>query len=86
MPMFISNTKLLYKPKSFFHCRPPLKGGELTQKSRELADKEVALEVKKLDEKIVAVGMKRGNYEFYTPQNKVKVAKYAAEYGVTSSL
>ena len=64
----------------------PLKGGELTQKSRELADKEVALEVKKLDEKIVAVGMKRGNYEFYTPQNKVKVAKYAAEYGVTSSL
>ena len=25
MPMFISNTKLLYKPKSFFHCRPPLK-------------------------------------------------------------
>ena len=41
----------------------PLKGGELTQKSRELADKEVALEVKKLDERRVAVGMKRGNYD-----------------------
>ena len=24
MPMFISNTKLQYKPKLFFHCRPPL--------------------------------------------------------------
>ena len=24
MPMFISITKLQYKPKSFFHCRPPL--------------------------------------------------------------
>ena len=53
---------------------------------RELADKEVTREVKKLDERMVAVGMKRGNYEFYTVEKKAKVAKYAAEHGVTASL
>ena len=25
MPMFITNTKLQYKPKSFFHCTLPLR-------------------------------------------------------------
>lgn len=39
----------------------------------------------KLDERTVAVGMKRGNYEFYTSEKKAKVAKYAAEHGVIAS-
>ena len=64
----------------------PLKGGKLTQKCREFADKEVTRKVKKLNERTVAVGMKRGNYEFYTAEKKAKVAKYAAEHGVTASL
>ena len=62
----------------------PLKGGKLTQKCRELADKEVTWEIKKLDKRMVAVGMKRGNYEFYTAEKKANVAKYAAEHGVTT--
>ena len=64
----------------------PLKGGELTKKCRELADKEVTGEVKKLDERTVTVGIKRGNYEFYMAEKKAKVAKYVAEHGVTASL
>ena len=30
--------------------------------------------------------MKRGSYVFFSPENKTKVAKYAAENGVTASL
>ena len=30
--------------------------------------------------------MKRGCYDFFSPENKSKVAKYAAENGVTASL
>ena len=51
----------------------PLKGGELTQKCRELADKEVTQKVKKLDERTVAVGMKRGNYENFIRQRRQKL-------------
>ena len=32
------------------------------------------------------LGMKRGCYNFFSPENKAKVAKYASEYGVTASL
>ena len=31
MPMFITNTKLHYKPKSFFHCTLPLTCMEILQ-------------------------------------------------------
>ena len=30
--------------------------------------------------------MKRGRYDFFSPENKAKVAKYASENGVTASL
>ena len=59
-----------------------LKENELTPKSRELAYKEV----KKCEERTAAGGMKRGRYEFCSPTNKAKVAKYASENGVTASL
>ena len=59
-----------------------LKDSELTPKSRELASKEV----KKSEERTATLGMKRGNYDFSSPENKAKVAKYAVENGVTASL
>ena len=64
----------------------PLEGGKSTQKCREFAENEVTRKVNKLDERMVTVGMKKGNYEFYTAEKKAKVAKYAAEHGVTASL
>ena len=60
----------------------PLKESELTPKSRELASKEV----KKCEERTATLGMKRGYYDIFSPENKAKVAKYASENGVTASL
>jgi len=51
----------------------PLKDSELTPKSRELASNEV----KKCKERSAIVGIKRGCYNFFSPENKAKVAKYA---------
>ena len=60
----------------------PLKESELTPKLRELASKEV----KKCKERTATLGMKRGRYDFFSPENKAKVAKYALENDVTASL
>ena len=60
----------------------PLKESELNPKSRELASKEV----KKCEERTGTPGMKRGRYDFFSPENKAKVAKYDSENGVTASL
>ena len=60
----------------------PLKESELTPKSKELASKEV----KKCKERTATLGMKRGSYDFFSPENKAKVTKYALESGVTASL
>ena len=60
----------------------PVKESELNPKSRELASKEV----KKCEERTGTPGMKRGRYDFFSPENKAKVAKYASENGVTASL
>jgi len=57
----------------------------LTLKAREMAEKEV----KKLEEAVAEVartGIKRGHYDFLSDENKAKVAKYALQHGVTSSL
>ena len=43
-------------------------------------------EVKKCEERTGTPGMKRGRYDFFSPENKAKVAKYASENGVTASL
>ena len=43
-------------------------------------------EVRKAEEKIEETGSKRGNYAFYTGENKAKVAKFAAENGVTKAM
>ena len=59
-----------------------LKESELTPKSRELASKEV----KKCKWRIATQGMKRGCYDFFSPENKAKVARYASENCVTASL
>ena len=59
-----------------------LKENKLTPKSRELTLKEV----KKCEERTEVREKKRGHYEFFSPTNKAKVAKYASENGVTASL
>ena len=59
-----------------------LKESELTPKLRELASKEV----KKCEERTATLGMNTERYDFFSPENKAKVAKYAAENGVTASL
>ena len=59
-----------------------LKESKLKPKSRELASKEV----KKCKERTATLGMKRGCYDFFSPKNKAKVAKYALENDVTASL
>ena len=48
----------------------PIKESELNPKSRELASKEV----KKCEEKTATLGMKRGRHDFFSPENKAKVA------------
>ena len=57
----------------------PLKESELNHKSKELASKEV----KKCEERTATLGMKRGCYDFFSPENK---AKYASENSVAASL
>jgi len=60
----------------------PLKDSELTTKSRELASNEV----KKCKERSATVGIKRGYYNFFSPENKAQVAKHTLENGMTASL
>ena len=57
-----------------------LKENELNPKSRELASEQI----EKCKERTATLGMKRGCYDFFSPKNKAKVAKYASENGVTA--
>jgi len=66
----------------YFKYFKPLKDSELTPKSRELTSNEV----KKCKERSAIVGIKRGHYNFFSPENKAKVAKYTLENGVTALL
>jgi len=59
----------------------PLKDGELTPKARKMAVNEV-----KKCERVAPTGQKRGHYDFVSGDNKLKVAKYASDKGVTESL
>ena len=62
-------------------CFKPLKDGELTPKARKMALNEVDK-----CEWAVPIGWKRGHYDFVSGDDKLKVAKYASDKGVTESL
>ena len=61
MPMFITNTKLQYKPKSFFHCTLPLRNFMIDSPSNIIVPRIMVLMI---DDNITQNGHKRMSKDF----------------------